>query len=366
MKQIVILILLVIAAACSDTGKNARQQAQTADCCMPASQAARFASAELTTITGKDDAVMILIPGGTFTMGARETEFARPDEFPNNEVTVSSFYMDAHPVTNAQFRKFIEETDYITTAERLIDWEEISRQLPRGTPRPHDSLLEPSSMVFKSPGRRVSMNNYQSWWTMMRGASWKHPEGPGSSVEGKDDYPVVHVSWFDAVAYAQWAGKRLPTEAEWEYAARGGQNHFIYPWGNERVDASRANYWQGEFPYFDTGDDGYHGTAPVGSFPANGYGLLDMAGNVWQWTAGFYHADYYKMLKSQSEIRNPQGPSVSFDPQEPGIEKRTIRGGSFLCNDSYCAGYRASSRMRSSPDSGMSHLGFRLVMDVRD
>lgn len=297
-------------------------------------------------------------------MGARENVFARPDEFPNNRVKVDSFLMDKHPVTNAQFRRFVEATGYVTTAEVAPDWEEIKQQLPPGTPRPPDSLLVPASLVFQSPGRRVSMNDYQSWWNWVPGANWRHPMGPDSSIEGKDDHPVVHISWYDANAYAEWAGKRLPTEAEWEFAARGGFNDYIYPWGNDPVTPERANFWQGEFPYFDLGEDGFEGAAPVMSFPANGYGLYDMAGNVWQWTADWYHAQYYEMLAGEELTINPQGPQTSFDPMEQGVAKRTIRGGSFLCNDSYCAGYRASARMKSSPDTGSMHVGFRLVRDV--
>ncbi len=343
---------------------------EKADCCMPAGSS-RFAA-----ITGSEEAAihtmndresiegMAFIPEGTFTLGARETQFARQDEFPNRKVSVSSFLMDIHPVTNAQFRIFVESTGYITTAEKDIDWEEMKLQLPPGTPRPHDSLLRASSLVFKSPSHQVSLNDYQSWWQWKTGANWKQPYGPGSSIEGMDNHPVVHVSWDDAQAYAQWAGKRLPTEAEWEYAARGGNDDFIYPWGNEPVSPEKANYWQGVFPYNNEVDDGYEGVAPVQSFPPNGYGLYDMAGNVWQWTSDWFHAGYYSTLPASQVTHNPKGPSSSFDPQEPGVPKKSIRGGSFLCNDSYCAGYRASSRMKSSPDSGMSHLGFRCVKDI--
>ena len=307
---------------------------------------------------------MVLITGGTFTMGARENEFARNDEFPNNRVKVRDFFMDIHPVTNAQFREFVEATGYVTTAELPPDWEEMKKQLPPGTPKPHDSLLVPASLVFRSPSRRVHMGDYQSWWEWLPGANWRHPHGPGSSVEGMDNHPVVHVSWFDAQAYAEWAGKRLPTEAEWEYAARGGHDDYIYPWGNEPVSPGKANYWQGNFPYVNVVDDGFEESAPVMSFEPNGFGLYDMAGNVWQWTADWYHAEHYSHIASGRVIRNYKGPATSHDPMEPGIPKKTIRGGSFLCNDSYCAGYRASSRMKSSPDTGSLHVGFRLVKGV--
>ena len=363
------ILLSFTYSSCKSTSEKEEQASQpTNDCCMP-SASNRFAGQggtgeEAIQSVADEHGDMVLIPGGTFTMGARETQFARQDEFPNNEVRVNSFYMDIHPVTNAQFRAFVEATGYITIAEQPVDWEEIRKQLPPGTPKPHDSLLVPSSLVFRSPGQRVSLNEYQSWWEWMPGANWMHPLGPDSSIEGKDNYPVVHISWYDAHAYAQWAGKRLPTEAEWEYAARGGNNDFIYPWGNERVTPQKANYWQGEFPYYDTGDDGFEGIAPVGTFQPNDFGLYDMAGNVWQWTADWYHASSYQMMASEEISVNPSGPDTSYDPMEPGIPKKTIRGGSFLCNDSYCAGYRASARMKSSPDSGMLHLGFRLVRDV--
>lgn len=341
-----------------------------AECCMPVSgsrwgQGAEGKSGSAPGESGEGvNDQMILIPGGTFTMGARENRFARPDEFPQHQVKVSSFYIDTHPVTNAQFREFVKATGYITTAEIAPYWEEIKKELPPGTPRPPDSLMVPASMVFKAPGQQVSLNDYQSWWNWVPGASWKNPEGPGSTIEGKDNFPVVHVSWYDASAYAEWAGKRLPTEAEWEYAARGGNDDFIYPWGNEPVSPRHANYWQGEFPYRNVMDDGFPASSPVGRFPANGFGLYDMAGNVWQWTADWYHHDYYQTFRKGSLSENPRGPATSFDPQEPGISKKTIRGGSFLCNDSYCAGYRASSRMKSTPDTGTMHIGFRCVRDI--
>ncbi len=362
-------IFPVLFFSCS--GNESKQEQSetkvTEDCCMPSSSS-RFAGESSDAMKSNESeeisSDMILIPGGRFTMGARENEFARRDEFPNIEVEVDSFMMDKHPVTNAQFREFVEATGYVTTAEVAPDWEEIKKQVPPGTPKPHDSLLVAASLVFVSPDHPVSQDNYQQWWRWMPGANWKHPLGPDSSIEWMDDFPVVHVSWFDAQAYAQWAGKRLPTEAEYEYAARGGKNDFIYPWGNERVSAEKANYWQGTFPYDNTVDDGYLTAAPVMSFPSNGFGLFDMAGNVWQWTQDWYHHDYYQSVAERTPLLNPTGPDSSYDPMEPGIPKKSIRGGSFLCNDSYCAGYRASARMKSSPDSGMMHLGFRCVKDI--
>ena len=358
-------VFLVLLSACSGRPGKTGESA----CCMP-SESSRFSSGITNNVTGLKEILadttgaMVLIPGGTFLMGAREKRFSRPDEFPQHKVKVDSFYMDIHPVTNAQFRQFVEATGYITTAEIAPDWEEISKGLPPGTPKPHDSLLVPASMVFSPPSEKVSLNDYLSWWNWVPGADWRHPEGPGSTIEGKDNYPVVHVSWYDASAYAAWAGKRLPTEAEWEYAARGGNDDFIYPWGNEPVSPERANYWQGEFPYRNAVDDGHPAASPAGLFPPNGFGLYDMAGNVWQWTADWYHHDYYQSFKKGAIAGNPQGPQTSHDPMEPGIMKKTIRGGSFLCNDSYCAGYRASSRMKSTPDTGTMHIGFRCVKDI--
>lgn len=367
---LIIMFMLFTLPGCQrPTGQGNTANTADSTCCMPSVSRlsggggkaipARYAGSD--HYDGED---MVLIPAGTFTLGARETSFSRPDEFPNRKVSVDSFLMDVHPVTNAQFRAFVEATGYVTTAERAIDWDEMKTQLPPGTPRPHDSLLMPSSLIFESPGRTVSMSDYQSWWRWQAGASWKHPRGPGSSINDMDDYPVVHVSWDDAVAYANWAGKRLPTEAEWEYAARGGHDEYIYPWGNEPVAPDRANYWQGDFPYRNIVEDGFEGVAPVKSFPPNSYGLYDMAGNVWQWTNDWFHANYYSQLPADKITKNPLGPQNSYDPMEPGVPKKSIRGGSFLCNDSYCAGYRASSRMKTSPDSGMSHLGFRCVKDL--
>ena len=314
--------------------------------------------------TTTDTTGMVWIPSGTFMMGG-DNEQARADEFPKHKVSVDGFYMDIHEVTNAQFKAFTDATGYITTAEIAPDWEELKAQLPPGTPKPDESVLQASSVVFTPPDKAVALNNHGQWWSWVPGADWKHPTGPGSSIEGKDDYPVIHVSWDDAVAFAKWAGKRLPTEAEWEWAARGGMQETIYPWGNELVDVglAKANSWQGQFPFENTIKDKYDGLAPVKSFLPNPFGLYDMAGNVWEWCSDWYHHDYYATINNPEGISNPEGPTQSFDPNEPNIPKKVVRGGSFLCNDSYCSGYRVAARMKSSRDTGLSHTGFRCVAD---
>jgi formylglycine-generating enzyme required for sulfatase activity len=306
---------------------------------------------------------MVWIEGGEFLMGSSDND-GSADEYPQHKVKLTGFWMDQTEVTNAQFRKFVEATGYVTTAEKAIDWEEMKKQEPPGTPKPPDSLLAASSLVFHCSEHVVSLNDPSQWWTWVRGANWRHPQGPESSIEGKDNYPVVHISWDDANAYAKWAGKRLPTEAEWEYAARGGRINQSYPWGNEAVETGKpkANTWQGDFPNANTGWDGFKGLAPVKSFVANGYGLYDMAGNVWEWCGDWYDSDYYSEYKDRIVI-DPKGPSKSNDPMEPGLPKRVLRGGSFMCNASYCKGYRVSSRMKSSPDTGLEHTGFRCVSD---
>ncbi len=304
------------------------------------------------------------IPSGTFVMGANNNQ-ARNDEYPTHQVKIDGFWMDETEVTNAQFKEFISATNYITYAERVPSWEEMKQQLPPGTPKPHDSVFVAASLVFKTTKGQVNLNNYSQWWAWVSGANWKHPNGPNSSIEGKDNYPVVHISWYDAAAYAKWAGKRLATEAEWEYASRGGLTTKIYPWGNEAIDKgkAKANSWDGNFPYLNTKKDNYDEAAPVKSYAPNGYGLYDMAGNVWEWCNDWYDYNYYKTLEGQISY-NPQGPKQSYDPMDKYTPKKVQRGGSFLCNDTYCSGYRTASRMKSSPDTGLQHAGFRCVADA--
>lgn len=306
---------------------------------------------------------MVFIPGGNFDMGG-DNEEARSDEFPKHQVTVSSFWMDIAEVTNSQFKKFVDATGYTTTAERKIDWDEISIMLPPDTPKPHDSLLSPASLVFKEVSTS-NLNDYSKWWSLVKGANWKQPFGPGSDIIGKENFPVVHVSWEDANAYCEWSGKRLPTEAEFEFASRAGKINSVYTWGDEKVDNGvlKANTWDGEFPKKNTIKDKFYYAAPVKSFKPNNYGLYDLAGNVWEWCSDWYHANYYSMLPKQGSV-DPIGPDSSYDPVEPFSEKKVIRGGSFLCNDSYCSGYRNAARMKTTPDSSSLHTGFRTVVSA--
>jgi formylglycine-generating enzyme required for sulfatase activity len=308
---------------------------------------------------------MVWIPGGEFTMGT-DLKSAWADEKPAHRVRVDGFWMDETDVTNAQFRKFVQATGYVTTAEKPPDVEEILRQMPPGTPRPPKENLVPGSLVFvptKGPVKLVGPNVHGQWWKWTPGANWRHPEGPASSIEGRDDHPVVHISWFDAMAYAKWAGKRLPTEAEWEFAARGGLSAKTYVWGDKPFSEEKpqCNCWQGEFPWKNTAKDGYRRTSPVKAFPPNGYGLYDMAGNVWQWCGDWYQVDLYRQRAGQGVIVNPTGPERSFDPRQPYSPLRCQKGGSFLCHPSYCLRYRPSARHGCTPDTGMSHVGFRCV-----
>ncbi|MBY5959883.1 formylglycine-generating enzyme family protein [Membranicola marinus] len=307
---------------------------------------------------------MVVIPAGEFEMGANSDQ-ADPDEYPKHMVRVDSFLMDATEVTNAEFSRFVEATGYVTTAEKDIDWEEMKKQLPANTPKPDESLLKAGSLIFKNTDGPVPLNNPGYWWAWTTGADWRHPQGPGSDITGKDHFPVTHISWEDARAYAEWAGKRLPTEAEWEWAAMGGLSNTVYPWGNE-LDTDNeihANYWQGDFPYDNEEKDGYYLSSPVGTFKPNGYGLYDMSGNVWEWCADLYHHEYYDTKKPEEIAYNPRGPETSLDPDEPLIPKRVLRGGSFLCNDSYCSGYRVARRMKGDMKSSYNHTGFRCVKD---
>ena len=311
---------------------------------------------------------MVAIPGGTFWMGAGEDSLALPREFPAHPVTLSPFLMDAHEVTNRQFAAFVEATGYVTVAERPLDWEELKTQLPPGTPRPSDVDLAPGSLVFSPPANPVGLEDASAWWSWVQGADWRHPFGPDSGLGGMEGHPVVHVCHADAVAYAEWCGKRLPTEAEWEWAARGGLKGLPFPWGREPVTEgpAKCNIWSGRFPVDNTLSDGHYGTAPVGQYSPNGYGLFDMAGNVWEVCSDWYDPAHYARCDAERPIRNPLGPETWSDPMDPLEPKRVMRGGSFLCNDSYCSSYRVTARMAHGQSTGMSHVGLRCVLGTRD
>ena len=309
---------------------------------------------------------MVWIEGGEFKMGGVGPEI-RHDELPLHRVALDGFFIKKTEVTNAQFKRFVDATGYKTIAERPVDWELIKTQVPPGTPQPPEDMLLPGSLVFHQPAEVRDTRDYSQWWVWTSGASWRHPEGPKSSIENRMDHPVVHVAWDDARAYAQWVGGDLPTESQWEYAARGGISDMPFIWGNEQVDSSRANIWEGVFPTRNDKGDGFVRTAPVGSYPANGYGLYDMAGNVWEWCLDQYRADEYTRrsmgLGEEEAVKNPQGPQETDDRRNLYAPVTRIqRGGSFLCHPSYCSSYRPSARMSTTPDSAMSHAGFRIVM----
>jgi formylglycine-generating enzyme len=294
---------------------------------------------------------MVWIPGGRFWMGTDHMEDAQPV----HQVEVKGFWMDRTDVTNEEFAQFVSATGYVTIAERPLD--------PREFPNLAPDELTPGAVVFTPPSGPVRLDQPLTWWRFVRGANWRHPEGPSSDLRGKEKYPVVQIAWPDAVAYAKWAGKRLPTEAEWEFAARGGRDRQDYPWGNELTPHGKwmANTFQGHFPDKNSAEDGYAGVAPVASFPPNDYGLYDMSGNVWQWVADWYRPDYYAQLARDQIAIDPQGPANSFDPQEPNVAKRVQKGGSFLCTDQYCQRYMPGARGKGDAETATSHLGFRCV-----
>lgn len=306
---------------------------------------------------------MLWIPGGEFSMGTEDPTGMicggpdpMPDARPVHRVYVDGFWMDTTEVTNERFEEFVRATGYITVAERKPRQEDFPGVLPED--------LVPGSAVFKPTAMPVPLNDPLQWWGYVQGANWRHPNGPGSDLAGREKYPVVHVAYEDAQSYAKWAGKRLPTEAEWEFAARGGLSGQPYVWGSELKPGGKwmANIYQGHFPMHDTGEDGFAGLAPVAQFPPNGYGLYDMAGNVWEWCSDWYRPDYYETLEAAGGLaRNPTGPEDSFDPAEPGQPKRVQRGGSFLCTEQYCTRYMVGSRGKGEISTGSNHLGFRCV-----
>jgi len=278
------------------------------------------------------------------------------DALPIHRVSVDGFWMDATDVTNAEFEKFVKATGYVTIAERVPTKEEFPTAPPEN--------LVAGSVVFTPTPAPVSLDDHYQWWSYVKGANWRHPSGPDSTIKGHDNDPVVQVAYDDAVAYAKWAGKRLPTEAEWEFASRGGLSGKLYAWGDEFRPRGKwmANTWQGIFPVKDTGEDGFAGISPVKSFPPNGYGLYDMAGNVWQWCRDWYRPDTYSLDAAKGLVtHHPQGPDSSFDPSEPGVAKHVQRGGSFLCTDQYCTRYMVGTRGKGEADTGTNHTGFRCV-----
>ncbi len=368
-----LVVLVFILMACSGNGNEqasdavASDSTETKSCCMPGGGRASILAgtpAKNSTSTVHD---MVLIPAGEYMRGG-EGKLTLPREFPEHPVSVNAFYMDAHEVTNAQWRDFAEETGYKTIAELPVDWEEVKKLLPPNTARPPEENLRAGSLVFTPRPGITDLSQHLQWWAWVVGANWQHPLGPESDIEGMDDHPVVHIANKDARAYAEWAGKRLPTEAEWEWAARGGLEDSRYPWGNEDVNTGdpRCNFFQGTFPNENLLLDGYETTAPVGSFEPNGYGLYDMAGNVWEICSDWFDDQHYNSYSTTSVTENPQGPSRGNYRAEPWGQHTTIRGGSFLCNDSYCASYRVSARMPLEVDAALNHVGFRCVKDVDD
>jgi sulfatase modifying factor 1 len=313
---------------------------------------------------------MVWVPGGEFSMGSDDPTplvcggpDSMPDARPIHRVRLDGFWMDSTEVTNAQYREFVEATGYITVAERAPTHEEFPDAPPEN--------LIAGSIVFTPTAEPVPLDNHFQWWRYEHGANWRHPEGPGSDLTGREDHPVVHVAYEDAAAYARWAGKRLPTEAEFEFAARGGAAGWLHTWGNDLRPGGRfmANTFQGQFPVKDTGEDGFVGTAPVGRFAPNAYGIHDLAGNVWEWCSDWYRPDAYarRLLKAGGPgavIVNPPGPDSPFDPAEPSEKKRVQRGGSFLCTDQYCTRYMVGTRGRGEVSTGSNHVGFRCVKDA--
>ena len=370
------LAVIVIAAAAGVTFALLSRRAQSPPVLVTGAQEmSRAAVSRQFTPTVANDAAppgpapegMAWIPGGEFSMGAVDPlgqdanvvgMQATTDSRPVHRVYVDGFWMDTTEVTNREFAKFVDATGYVTVAERTPTAEEFPGALPEN--------LVAGSVVFAPPDHAVPLNDHFQWWAYVRGANWRQPEGPGSNLEGRGQHPVLHVAYEDVEAYAKWAGKRIPTEAEWEFAARGGLTGQVYPWGNEfRKDGKwMANTHQGHFPVEDTRADAFHGAAPVAQYPPNRYGLYDVAGNVWEWTSDWYRHDYYAALaRAGSVARNPQGPAESFDPSEPGVAKRVHRGGSFLCTEQYCSRYMVGTRAKGEPSTGTNHLGFRLVKD---
>lgn len=365
-RQRVLLLLTAVIAAVATVGIIYRRTTTSvhAEHAMPSSVLFGPTTPNTDMPAGLGPIGMAWIPGGEFSMGAQDPPDmndvgmqASADSRPVHRVYVDGFYMDKTDVTNAQFAAFVKATGYVTVAERKPRAEDFPGA-------PLENLIA-GAVVFSPPDHPVGLNDHFQWWSYIHGANWRHPLGPESDINGKDDFPVVQIAYEDAQAFAQWSGKRLPTEAEWEFAARGGIAGKPFVWGDEFRPKGKwmANTHQGHFPDKDSGDDGYVGIAPVAQFPPNAYGLYDMAGNVWQWTSDWYRPDYYQQLAATGMVtRNPQGPESSLDPAEPGQAKRVHRGGSFLCTDQYCSRYVVGTRGKGEVSTGTNHLGFRCVM----
>jgi len=373
-RRVGMIVAALVAAAGTGTWAMRGRSAVPAAPAIPAPVVAAAASSETAfaptvpnsaAAPGPAPTGMVWIPGGEFSMGAidpRHLEHggheAMADTRPIHRVSVDPFWMDATEVTNEQFAAFVKATGYITVAEKKPTREEFP-----GAP---EENLVAGSVVFTPVAQAVPLDDHYRWWSYVRGANWRHPLGPSSDLKGREKQPVVHVAYEDAEAYARWAKKRLPTEAEWEFAARGGLGGKLYPWGDELKPGGRwaANIYEGRFPLKDaeSGEDGYVGLAPVARFAPNGYGLYDVAGNVWEWVSDWYRPDYYATLAAAGGVaRNPRGPETSYDPAEPDQPKRVHRGGSFLCTEQYCTRYMLGTRGKGEVRTGSNHLGFRCV-----
>lgn len=354
------VVLVLLTTGCKDTKKKTSDHAEV----VKSIEKKELLIEQPESITTPEG--MVWVSGIHFTQGASTSDqLALPREQPSHPVAVDGFFIDKTEVTNAQFRKFVDATGYITVAEQPIDWEEMKKELPPGTKKPADSILKPGSLIFNRKVENVTdLRNYAQWWEWKTGADWQHPQGPKSSIEGKDNYPVVHISYKDALAYCKWANRKLPTEAQWEAAAHGKMNGGIYTWGDDETQLDeKANTWQGNFPNNNLAEDGYVYAANVGSFEPNSLGIYDMAGNVWELTQDWFSINYYESLVGNETI-NPQGPLESFNPENPYQQEIVIKGGSFLCDASYCASYRISARMGQSLDSSSDHTGFRTIASV--
>lgn len=356
-KSISLLLVILIVFNCKTEKENKTVESETIE-----QQAYEILVEQPSTIETPEG--MVWVNGKTFKQGAKAgDEFAMMREQPVHEVSVDGFFIDISEVTNKQYKIFVDATNYVTVAERDIEWETMKKELPEGTPKPHDSILQPGSLIFnKNVNAVVNMANYSQWWTWKIGANWKHPEGPNSTIEGKDNYPVVHIALEDARAYCKWANRRLPTEAEWESAAQGNEKNSIYTWGNDKSAlVEKANTWQGTFPVKNESIDGFELIAPIKSYDPNSIGIYDMLGNVWELTSDLLNVNYYKELDASKVLINPKGASKAYSPDNPYQTEYIIKGGSFLCHASYCASFRISARMGMSIDSGSDHAGFRTV-----